>query len=1123
MKKNLPDILCLLASCVLMAGCSSGETKSEATLFQLLSPEETGVHFTNQLNDDPLGTRNILSFPYYYNGAGVTVGDINNDGLPDIFFAANEGPNRLYLNKGNFRFEDITESSGVNPPNKHWSTGAVMADVNGDGWLDIYICQGGYAILPDPEQRENLLLINNQDGTFSERAAEYGIHDSNESVSAAFFDYDRDGDLDLYVLNESKYAMVLLETVYNDLKDKRNLEAASGNLYRNDGGKFTKVTEQAGLLRYGYGLGLVVSDIDGDGWTDIYVANDYSVPDFMFINNGDGTFTDRIKEKTRQVPFFAMGCDIADFNNDGLVDIAVLDMATTDHVRDKTLMASMDVEGFWFFINQKGYQYQYMFNSFQINNGNGTFSNIAALSGLLRSDWSWSALLADFDNDGYKDYFVTNGFKRYSRDNDFRNQLVKAQEQNGGRIPEEMKKELYAKMPEIKDPNFIYRNNRDLTFTQVSEAWGLEHPSFSNGCVYADLDGDGDLDLVVNNVDDKAFIYKNLASEQKRGHFIQFRFEGAQGVASIYNTKVSIYYGDEIQYQEFHPTRGYASSMDHMLHFGVGSAQRIDRVVVEWLDGSVQELTDIPVGQVVTLRQAAAARRSAVAAPVSLAFEELSPGSIGIDFVHRENTYNDFAAEILLPHKQSALGPGIAVGDVNGDGLEDFYIGGASGQTGVLYVQLPDGRFKATENRPFGMDTPSEDMGAAFFDADGDGDLDLYVVSGGGGDFAADSPLLQDRLYINNYNSGSFMKVRAMPDMPSSGNVVRTFDFDGDGDLDIFVGGAAVPGKYPYPTRSYLLRNDNKRFTDVTADMAPDLVQPGIVKDAVWADLDGNGLPDLVVVGEWMPVRIFLNEAGKFREASEQYGTDKLKGWWYSVAASDLDGDGRPDLVLGNIGLNTKFFASEKKPFNVFADDFDGNGSCDIVLSKEYKGKLVPSRGRQCSSEQMPFIKSKFPTYKEFAVAELKDILGQDKLSKSLHLQATTFASTVLLNRGGKFEKKQLPNLAQISPVNRIIVEDLNGDGHADLVIAGNMHDTEVETPRYDAGNGLILLGNGRGDFQVVPGYKTGLFASGNVKDMALIRKVAGGGVLLLVAVNNGPVKVFRLKISSSFEVKQVL
>ncbi len=1124
MRKPFICNLYLMAACTLAAGgCLSQNTGDEVTLFRLLSADETGVHFVNQLNDDPAGDRNILSFPHYYNGAGVTVGDVNNDGLPDIFFAANEGPNRLYLNKGNLQFEDITESSGVNPPNKYWSTGAVMVDINQDGWLDIYICQGGYAILPDEKHRQNLLLINNQDGTFTERAAEYGIHDSNESVSAAFFDYDKDGDLDLYVLNESKYAMVLLETVYQDLKDKRNLEAASGNLYRNDGGRFTRVTGQAGVLRYGYGLGLVVSDLDGDGWTDIYVANDYSVPDFMFINNGDGTFTDRIKEKTRQVPFFGMGCDIADFNNDGLLDIAVLDMATTDHVRDKTLMASMDVEGFWYFIDKMGYQYQYMFNSFQINNGNGTFSNIAALAGLLRSDWSWSALLADFDNDGFKDYFVTNGFKRYARDNDFRNLLARTRAQYGGIIPEHMKKELYGKMPEIRDPNFIYRNNGDLTFTRVSDTWGMDQPSFSNGCVYADLDGDGDLDLVVNNIDEKAFIYKNLAMEQKRGRFIQFKLEGDGGSASAYNAKVSIYYGADMQYQEFHPTRGYASSMDHMLHFGLGAAARLDRVVVEWLDGRIQELKDVPADQVVTLRQAAATGKAAAVVPAKRAFEEILPGTVGIDFVHRENPYNDFVTEILLPHKQSTLGPGITVGDVNGDGLEDFYIGGASGQPGTLYIQQEDGSFSAAANQPFGLDTASEDMGAAFFDADGDGDLDLYVVSGGGGEFAPDSPLLQDRLYINNYNSGNFMKVRAMPEMLSSGHVVRTSDFDGDGDLDIFVGGAAVPGRYPYPARSYLLRNDNKRFTDVTAEIAPDLLQPGIVKDAVWTDLDGDGQADLVVVGEWMPVLIFRNENGKLRDASAEYGTGNLKGCWYSVTAADLDGDGKPDLVLGNVGLNTKFFASEEKPFNVFADDFDGNGTCDIVLSKEYKGKLVPSRGRQCSSEQMPFIKSKFPTYKEFATAELKDILGKDKLSRSLHLQATTFASTVLINRGGGFERRQLPNLAQISPVNRIIVEDLDGDGHADLIIAGNMHDTEVETPRYDAGNGLVLLGNGHGDFRPVPGYKTGLFAAGNVKDMALLRKVAGGGALLVVAVNNGPVKVFRLKIPSSFEVKQVL
>lgn len=1121
MKKT--DILFFLGIMTLFLGCNQNAPNEQVepateSLFELLDPSETGISFVNELNDDPGGVNNILSFPHYYNGSGVAVGDINNDGQPDIFFAANEGPNRLYLNKGNMRFEDITETSGINKQNKYWSTGAVMADVDGDGWLDIYVCQAGYALYPNPRHRANMLLINNKDGTFSERAAEFGLDDTNESTSAAFFDYDGDGDLDLYVLNESKYAMVVYEAVFKDLQSKQNLRAASGNLFRNDGGKFINVTEEAGLLRYGFGLGLVVTDINDDGQPDIYVANDYSVPDFMYINNGDGTFTDRIKEKTQQISFFGMGADIADFNNDGLVDIAVVDMAANDHVRDKTLMASMDIQGFWFFVNTLGYQYQYMFNSFQLNNGNGTFSNIAALAGLLRSDWSWAALLTDFDNDGYKDYFITTGYRRYARDNDFRNFLAKTRNQNGGTIPQNLREEVYAMMPEIKDVNFMYRNNRDLTFTMVSEEWGLPHLSFSNGAAYADLDGDGDLDLVINNIDHEAFVYQNTSREQNRGNYLQFKFEGETPATSVFNTKITLHYGDELQFQEYHPVRGYASSMDHMVHFGLGQVSSVDRIEVKWQNGKVQVFNDVSTNQVLTLKQAEATTPSVEPTPDPvLAFQPFDLGKRGAYFKHTENTYDDFAVEILMPHKQSTSGPKIAVGDVNGDGLDDFYVGGAANQAAALFLQLANGSFERVKNQPWElMDAVSEDMGAIFFDADNDGDLDLYVVSGGGGEFPQNSPALRDRLYINN-GQGQFAKVNAFEATQSSGNVVVAADFDGDGDIDLFVGGAAVPQKYPYPERSYLLRNDGRRFTDVTAELAPELLNPGLVKDASWVDLNNDGALDLVLVGEWMPVMIFINEGGRFVNASEAYGTADLKGWWYSLEVADLDGNGYQDLVVGNVGLNSKFTASKKKPFNVFSDDFDGNGTNDIVLSKEYNGKLVPARGRQCSSEQMPFISEKFPTFNDFANAGLQDILGAERLADALHLQVTTFASAVFLNQGQHFDVRPLPNLAQIAPMNGILIEDVNGDNIPDLIIAGNMYEAEIETPRYDAGTGLVLLGNGKGDFKPLPVHKSGFFARGNVKHLALLAKTASGAPIVLVANNNEALKAY------TFSPEQIL
>ncbi len=1103
----------LLAVVLLFGACSEKEASLPGTggkpLFTLLSPAETGIDFVNALHDDPTTDWNVLSYQYFYNGAGVAVGDIDNDGLSDLFFAANEEPNRLYRNKGNLQFEDITEKAGVNQ-GKKWSTGATMADVNADGFLDIYVGQAGP--YKDAKDRKNLLFINNGDGTFSEKAEEYGLADGNYTTQAAFFDYDKDGDLDCYVLNESKYAGVIFQTVFEDLKKKENMDAASGHLYRNDGGKFTKVTEQAGVLRYGYGLGLVVNDIDQDGWTDIYVANDYSVPDFMFINNGDGTFTDRIKEKTRQVSFFAMGCDIADINNDCLPEIAVVDMAAKDHFKDKTLMASMDIQGFWFFVETMGYQYQYMFNSLQLNNGNGSFSNIAALSGLLRSDWSWAAVLADFDLDGYKDYYISNGFRRYSRDNDFRREMAAIRDANGGTVPLNMREEVYKKMPEVIDPNFMFKNNGDLTFSDVSQPWGLAQPNYSNGCAYADLDNDGDLELILNNIDQEAFVYKNLAVEQKKGNFLTLQLKPKKTGASAFNARVTLYYGDhKRQYQEFHPVRGYEGSMDHYLHFGMESVSKVDKIRVEWLDGDVQEWKDVATNQRLTLDQSQGTAAGAeTAEKVSPPFREVDMNALKVNFRHVENAFDDFAKEVLLPHRQSTLGPGLAAGDINGDGLDDFYIGGAAGQSGVLYVQQADGTFLVNEHQPWAMDAAAEDMGALFFDAEGDGDPDLYVVSGGGGEMEAKPELLQDRLYINLDGKGRFAKVNALPAMQSAGSIVKASDFDGDGDLDLFVGGGAVPGKYPYPSRSHLLRNDNKKFTDVTQEYAPDLMTPGMVKDAVFTDLNGDKSADLVLVGEWMPVSVYLNDKGKFRDATSEYGLENLKGWWYSIAAADLDGDGDQDFVLGNLGKNAKFYASREKPFNVFAGDFDKNNTCDIVLSKEYNGKLVPARGRQCSSEQMPFIKQKFPTYKDFASADLEDILGEKNLEEALHLEVTTFGSMMLINEGnGKFSEKYLPNLAQISPIKRIIAEDFNGDGQLDLLLVGNMYEAEVETPRYDAGNGLLMLGDGKGNFEPQPITRSGFFAPKNAKDMALLRTI-NGEKLLLVANNSDVPQAFR-------------
>ncbi len=1092
----------------ILPGCQQEKEmpSADGSLFTLLEAERTGIDFANNLKVDVYSEYNSLSYEPFYNGSGVAIGDINNDGLSDVFFSGNMTNNRLYLNKGNMTFEDISEKAGLG--NNDWGAGVTMADVNGDGWLDIYVCQSGPE--EDKERRRNLLFLNNQDLTFTESAQVFGLDDGNRSTQAAFFDYDQDGDLDCYVMNESKYFRIIYDAVFKDLQRPGAMEEASGHLYRNDGNTFTKVTQEAGLLRYGFGLGLCVSDINQDGLPDIYVANDYSVPDFMYINNGDGTFTDQIKTMTRQVPFYSMGCDIADINNDGYPEIAAVDMATSDHYRGKTLMASMDVEAFYYFVDELGYQTQYMFNVFQLNNGNNTFSNIANIAGLSKTEWSWAAILADFDLDGYKDFFVTNGIRHNARNNDFRVMMENVRNAHGGTVPDSMKEELYAQMPEINLNNLIYKNNGDLTFSNSTEKWGLAQPAYSHAAVYGDLDNDGDLDLIVSNTDAKAFVYQNNAADRKEGNHLKIKLVGKNKKSPTLLAKAKLYIGKETQYQELITTKGYQGAVEPIFHFGLGYAEKVDKIEIEWPDGTMQTLENVKANQLLTVAYAPDGPTKLNASQnQGTTFAMLNPTSTSLEFAHKENAFNDFEKEVLLPHRQSTLGPNISVGDANSDGLEDCFVGGAANQAGQLFLQGQNGKF-STLSGPWENHKAAEDMGSLFFDADGDGDNDLYVVSGGGGEFAPEDPILQDRLYINDGKGKFTFKPSALPAMYSSGMRVKAADYDGDNDLDLFIGGAAVPGRYPYPSRSFLLQNQGGSFKDVTENVAPELASVGMVKDQLWTDINQDGAMDLIVVGEWMPISIFINENGQFTNQSQLYGTDELKGWWYSIKETDVDGDGDQDLVVGNVGLNTKFSTSPEKRFKVYASDFDQNGSNDIVLSKKYKGRYVPSRGRECSSEQMPFIKDKFPTYDGFANADLSEILGEENLKSSLELDVTTFASMVLINEGAKaFKTMPLPNLAQISPINDIVVYDFNADKIPDLLIAGNTYNTEVETPRYDAGSGLLLLGYGDGRFEPTPITQSGFYAPLNVKDLALINTAVPGFQLILVANNNQELQVY--------------
>lgn len=1080
-------IFFLSCSCEQEASTRSTEKndlkKTHKKTFSKVNSQTSGIDFTNTLIDDPTDPiKNVMSDVNYFIGAGVAIGDINNDQKPDVFFAGNEVDNKLFLNKGDFNFEDISDKAGINE-GKHWATGVTMADVNGDGWLDIYVSQSSH-FKERASLRKNLLYINNKDLSFTERAEEFGLADDRLGRHASFFDYDKDGDLDCFVLNSSIYVQIPLGKVMQHLdQNKENLINASCHFYRNDNNKFTNVTEAKNMLKYGFGLGLVTADLNEDGWTDIYVANDYSVPDFMYINDGKGSFKESIKRKTKQISFYGMGADVGDLNNDGLPEICVVDMAANDHFRDKTLMASMSTEAFKTYVDRLKYQYQYMFNTVQLNNGNGTYSNIANLCGLSRTDWSWAILLADFNNDAYKDVFVSNGFKRYTRDNDSRIRLEKVRNENGGSVPMAKRKELYDQMPSIKMSNLIYENDKNLGFENKSNEWGLDHPSFSNGASYADLDGDGDLDLIVNNIDEEAFVYKN----NSENNYLVFSFEDKN---NYLNTKVYLKHNDKVQMQELTATRGYFSSVENRkLHFGLGSTDIVESIEIIWQDNKKQVLKNVSSNQTLSIKKKdAKSIHSYQAKNNEPLLKEISKDeNLLARHRHFENEFDDFEKEVLLPHKQSSIGPALAIGDINQDGLEDVFIGGAKGKTGQIYLQNKAKKFIEKDIAAITNDKLTENADAQFIDIDGDKDLDLYVANGGGGDFSESREHLQDNIYLND-GHGNFKSAKNMVTWNTSASCIAATDFDLDGDVDLFVGGKSIPGKYPYADKSIILKNNGGVLTDVETENIIDLSKLGLVTDATWADLNDDKRPDLIVVGEWMSIKIFINLENGFVDKSEEYGVSDLKGWWYSVKAEDLNNDGTIDLVVGNVGKNIKFEASDDKPLKLFANDFDQNGSCDIVLSKKYKGKDVPTRGRQCSSDQMPFIKNKFPTYASFANASLDDILG-DKLDSALKLETNTFESIVLINDGSKFNKISLPSLAQISPINDLVIKDVNGDNFKDLIIIGNNYDTEVETPRYDAGNGLVLINQKAGIFKPMKLEKSGFFAPHNSRKIALTKQ----------------------------------
>lgn len=1082
----------IILVCVLFWSCG----KLQKEKFTKLSASKTGIDFLNELIEND--TLNYTIFPYMYMGGGVSVGDINNDGLDDIFFTGNLVPNRLYLNKGDMRFEDISQKAGITGSGQ-WFTGSTMADVNNDGWLDIYVC-----VSAKYPPADNLLFINNKDNTFTESAKSYGINDTSSSVQATFFDYNNDGLQDLFVAN---YPIVLVSMGADFYREKMNQNRyeESGHLYKNNGnGTFTDVTDEAGVRNFGMSIGVVAMDFNNDGWKDLYISNDFNPPDYFYLNNGDGTFSERVKDATMQTSIFGMGFDAADVNNDGLIDLYQIDMTPPDHPRRVLNVMPMRQETFDRSVDM-GMHHQYMHNSLQINNGIfdsiPVFSNITLYANTAYTDWSWGGLFMDMDNDGLKDLFVSTGVLK-----DINNQDVLAAPRGNvyfGTKQKEYRPELFPSTP-VR--NFVYHNNGDYSFTNKAEEWGFTDLNLTNGVSYGDFDNDGDLDLVVHNVNEVSSVYENK-TVSKDHHFLKINLKGPGNNLFGLGSIVTIKTGETMQKQELTLTRGYQSSVPPYFHFGLGNNAVIDELTITWPDGKAQTLTNVSAGQTLVLNYENGVTTPHKNVNVS-AFCDMANAS-GIQYQHKENKYNDFEHEILLPYRYSNIGPGLAVGDINGDGLDDFYIGNAEGNPGALYIQQKDGGFEEQKG-PWIADSTFEDTGALIFDADNDNLNDLLVVSGGNNKLK--SGLFTHRLYLN--NGKGFTKAQALPsDLNQSGKCIKTADFDNDGDMDIFIGGRIVPGQYPVAANSYILRNNGKkgselRFENITSETAPVLLNSGLVTDALWEDFDADGDVDFIFTGEWMNLRFLENNAGSFIEVTDKLGLSNTCGWWYSLFATDVDGDGDRDIIAGNLGLNHRYHVKNNERFEIYYNDFDVDGKSDIVLSYTEKGIQYPAVSYTATTRQIPIIIQRYQTVESFAKASLEEIYGVKMLESSLHYSINTFTSVWLENLGnGKYKTHPLPAMAQFSSINAI--EEIEYQQQPSLVIAGNLMQFEVETPNNDASVGLIMQ-YGAGKLTPVFPAESRLCIRGDVKDLKKI-KLANGKIALLVARNNNTLQLLQV------------
>ena len=1118
----------IISISVFVLGCGQ---QQQVKLFQRISAAESGIDFTNAITESK--EHNVFTYQYYYNGNGVAVGDVNNDGLTDVFITGNQTPSKLFINKGNFKFEDVTAEAGVAGKNA-WRTGANMVDINGDWLLDIYVCYSGFGT---DEERANQLFINtgkNKNGVpvFSEKALDYGIDAPGTYTSqVAFLDFDRDGDLDMFMLN---HANEFYSPFFNTKRLRTLRHPQYGNrLYRNDDDHFTDISEQAGIFGGGnnFGLGIAVSDINNDGWPDILVSNDFHEQDYFYLNNRNGTFSEKCQQFFAHMSRNTMGLDIADFNNDLLPDVVTLDMLAESNYRQKILQGPDEYDKYTLMVDS-GYGRQQNRNMLQLNRGFDTnglpiFSEIGQLSGVSNTDWSWAALFADFDNDGFKDLFVTNGYLRESTNLDFMRyevaeELEKARSSGldvsttQGYMTNMPLYDLVKRMPSTKISNYMYRNKGDLTFSDESKNWGLDEESVSSGATYADLDNDGDLDLVVCNNNDPVFVYKNNSNEIEKNNFIKVKLAGDKKNVFGLDAKVIVTTDNGEQMQEMCPARGYQSSVDYTLSFGLGKQQKVKEIKVLWAENLVTTVSDPAINTTVTVNKLDAVVLNDRTNKQITLFSDVSTES-GIRFVHKENEFIDFNSQFLIPYQLSKQGPKMSKSDVNNDGLDDLFIGGASGQSGVLYIQFADGRFLPASSQPWQEDALAEDVSSLFFDADNDGDQDLYVVSGGN-EWLMPGPELQDRIYIND-GKGKFSKaVSVLPEEVYSGSGVSACDFDKDDDLDLFVGARCIPGYYPMSAGNIILRNDldrstnQLRFTDITKEISGDMLfKVGMTTDAVWADIDKDGWQDLVIVGDWMPISIFRNHQGKkLIDITTGSALDKSNGWWCKIVPADVDHDGDLDLIAGNLGTNTQLSVSAEEPLITYAADFDKNGRIDPLMTRYIQHVSYPYNSRDEITGQMPILNKKFLRYSQYANATIKDILTREQIEQSKKLYVYQTKTSLFINKEGKFEEKVLPIETQFSMMSGIIYKDYDGDGNEDILLTGNFYPFRVQQGPCDANIGLLLKGNNKGDFSIVDRRLTGLYVPGDVRDMLELKTSRGN--IIVVSKNSDAVQVLETK-----------